>query len=92
VSYLKPLYGTVGDPIRAPLESTTTIFFGHLVQHLGFSLHFPEVALVAKNRLYDLSYLKAYLKLCKNLLGKPNLLEVFAQFEVRFEVQYRGKI
>jgi hypothetical protein len=29
--------------------SRTIFFFGKMVQHLGFSLCFPEVALVVKN-------------------------------------------
>jgi hypothetical protein len=46
VSYLEPLYSTVGG---GPSWSTTIFFFGKLLQHLGFSLCFLEVAMVAKN-------------------------------------------
>jgi hypothetical protein len=34
---------------------TKKIFFGKMVQHLGFSLCFPEVALVAKNGIRQLA-------------------------------------
>jgi hypothetical protein len=51
VSYLEPLYGMVGDPIKGATWSRTFFFFGKMVRHLGFSLYFPEAALVAKNRI-----------------------------------------
>jgi hypothetical protein len=45
----------VEDPIRVPLQQRFVVcFFGKLVLHLGFLLCFLEVALVAKNGLYQL--------------------------------------
>ncbi len=50
MSYLETLYGMAEDPIRVPLYQQQQQFFwvfGQLVQHLGFSLCFPKVALVS---------------------------------------------
>jgi hypothetical protein len=37
-------------PAHAQRAGVFLFFFGKLVRHLGFSLRFPEVAQVAKNR------------------------------------------
>ncbi len=42
---------------------------------------------------YDLSYLKIYLKLCKNLLGKPDFPRVFLHnWRYNFEVRFWGRL